>query len=707
MLRLSNTILTGVAAVALLASSAAFAQGGGLGGRITDAGTKLDQDVQACRPVNLGEYVQLLHEAAANKQRAEKMKKKGVPVDETQVNADLANASALFNRAQAALVGQCMRAAQQQQPQPKTTGALPGGPAPAVGLGGGGQSCTPAPTPAAASDGPRIPTSDEIRHIGDQMETAAEAGKQSEADYHLRSLDEMGAQLSKTISDAKKVGQFSNIDVKEAEKRLKQIEEWRKAGEKHRLPCPAAPAKPKSTALNLDNWARDVFAVHNATRNAVGSPPLQWREDLAQHAQARAEELAQAQQLIHAPREGRGTERENILQAPRGYTAAQEMGRWTREASDFVPGKFPEVSRTGNWMDVAHYTQMVSIQTTSIGCGHAMGGGFDWVVCRYDPGGNKDGKPILAEPGSQPQLVMREKEAPLPKTDTSRVHQTPMAQPQLDPSVLRWLAEEARRPWNEQHPTRPVSQPMTPPPESIFDDVGQTIPPPESILDDVVDATVPNSQIRPRMIGGDYGGTFNGVEWVEDMDLDRHPGWPGIVTKGGVDIDAIAGNDFGRPGELLIAGLSYNRDVFPTPAPFTVVLLGEQPAGPTTAHTCPADFGTGDLSRRLDQAEADLNKKLAAGEWIDPAEYEKLAAEAEQDKNAAAEADRAAGGGIDARPFLQNSDKAQRLLKSAKAAADKQTVDTKVEAPDVGGTPALIDPNAPSPIQLKLSDCVM
>lgn len=438
--------------------------------------------------------------------------------------------------------------------------------------------------------------------------------------------------------------------------------------------APSTPKKPTDTSMNLDPWARDVFAAHNDARDAVGSPRLQWRDDLAEHAQARAAELAQAQQLIHAPREGRGTERENILQAPRGYTAAQEMGRWTREAGDFVPGKFPDVSKTGNWMDVAHYTQMVSIQTTFIGCGHAVGGAFDWVVCRYDPGGNKDGKPVLAEANSQPQLVMREKEAPLPPTDTSRVHQTPMAQPQLDPSVLRWLAEETRRPWNEQ-PMKPVAQP-TAPSESIFDDVGQTMPPPESILDDV------------------------GYE----------PTW-------GVDVDVV--NKYIWRGFNLNDEVSLQPNIWTsaygfTPAPFTVVLLGEQPTPPTIdlvgdltgqqavdRQQCQADFGSAGLSHRLDQAEADLNKKIAAHERIDPADYEKLAAEAEQAKQAAYEADRAAGGGIDPRPFLQNSEKAGRLLKTAEAAAG-----TKLEAPDLGGTHALIDPNAPSPIELKLSDCV-
>src|SRR5262249_4840814 len=64
---------------------------------------------------SLGDYQTLLNEAAQNKQRALKAAKKGVPVNMAQIDADLAAASALFNQATAALIQQCMRAAQQAQ----------------------------------------------------------------------------------------------------------------------------------------------------------------------------------------------------------------------------------------------------------------------------------------------------------------------------------------------------------------------------------------------------------------------------------------------------------------------------------------------------------------------------------------------------------------------------------------------------------------
>ena len=70
------------------------------------------------------------------------------------------------------------------------------------------------------------------------------------------------------------------------------------------------------------------------------------------------------------------------------------MQSWTTEKRDFVAGFYPNVARDGDWRNVSHYTQMIWPTTTDIGCGYAEGGGYGWLVCRYSPGGNKDGKPV-------------------------------------------------------------------------------------------------------------------------------------------------------------------------------------------------------------------------------------------------------------------------------------------------------------------------
>lgn len=68
------------------------------------------------------------------------------------------------------------------------------------------------------------------------------------------------------------------------------------------------------------------------------------------------------------------------------------VGAWASEKRMFAPGVFPAVSRTGNWIDVAHYTQMIWPTTQRIGCALASTGRTDYLVCRYSPAGNVDGR---------------------------------------------------------------------------------------------------------------------------------------------------------------------------------------------------------------------------------------------------------------------------------------------------------------------------
>ncbi len=144
----------------------------------------------------------------------------------------------------------------------------------------------------------------------------------------------------------------------------------------------------------LSLWAKCILAIHNSERLSAGVPPLRWNLSLQSSASEQALRLARTGQLTHAPREGRGIERENVLEVPIGASPGRMLKLWTDEKRNFFPGVFPNVARTGNWMDIAHYTQMIWPKTTDLGCATSPGFGASWLVCRYSPGGNKDGKPV-------------------------------------------------------------------------------------------------------------------------------------------------------------------------------------------------------------------------------------------------------------------------------------------------------------------------
>ena len=54
------------------------------------------------------------------------------------------------------------------------------------------------------------------------------------------------------------------------------------------------------------------------------------------------------------------------------------VGSWIDEKRAFRPGVFPNVSRTGNWDDVAHYTQLIWKGTTRVGCAIQPAGRWDY-----------------------------------------------------------------------------------------------------------------------------------------------------------------------------------------------------------------------------------------------------------------------------------------------------------------------------------------
>ncbi len=152
-----------------------------------------------------------------------------------------------------------------------------------------------------------------------------------------------------------------------------------------------------SNVAPLDPVAAGILAVHNKERSAIGVAPLQWDSALAASASAYAAKLAAGGPFVHAPRAGRENERENLSRGLPGASPERMMLNWTNEKSNFIPGIYPDVSKTGSWYDVSHYTQMIWPTTTRVGCGTARGAGQEVLVCRYTPPGNRPGRPILAD----------------------------------------------------------------------------------------------------------------------------------------------------------------------------------------------------------------------------------------------------------------------------------------------------------------------
>lgn len=141
--------------------------------------------------------------------------------------------------------------------------------------------------------------------------------------------------------------------------------------------------------------ASRVLAAHNRERSMVGAPPLRWDAELAVHAASYGPVLARLRTLVHSPRESRPGERENLAMAWHGTMSPEGLvGMWSKEKYLLQPGVFPAVSRTGQWEDVAHYTQMVWPTTTRVGCA-IYAADWDYLICRYSPPGNLDGKPIF------------------------------------------------------------------------------------------------------------------------------------------------------------------------------------------------------------------------------------------------------------------------------------------------------------------------
>jgi len=133
-----------------------------------------------------------------------------------------------------------------------------------------------------------------------------------------------------------------------------------------------------------------MIKAHNQARRRYNVGPLAWDERLARDAKAYAALLARTGRFEHDAQIGRRPRQgENLWMGTRtAYSYAEMIGLLVKERRYFRPGRFPAVSRTGNWTDVGHYTQIVWPTSQRVGCATASNRANDYLVCRYLPAGN-------------------------------------------------------------------------------------------------------------------------------------------------------------------------------------------------------------------------------------------------------------------------------------------------------------------------------
>lgn len=162
------------------------------------------------------------------------------------------------------------------------------------------------------------------------------------------------------------------------------------------------PAMPQDRLQDRPEDSRPLYpaeqewlAAHNGERTSLGLAPLRWSHALMRDAAAWADHLASEQSLRHSPIATRSGQGENLWMGTRArFTPQQMIGGFLAEKSAFRPGRFPDVSSTGRWSDVGHYTQIIWPGTQEVGCAAVQNRSHEVLVCRYWPAGNVIGQTL-------------------------------------------------------------------------------------------------------------------------------------------------------------------------------------------------------------------------------------------------------------------------------------------------------------------------
>ena len=133
-----------------------------------------------------------------------------------------------------------------------------------------------------------------------------------------------------------------------------------------------------------DPTARAIVAAHDARRAEHCAPPIAWSDELAQVAQAWADQIAShGCALQHSS----GPYGENLAAGTAGTLSPEQVVEmWYGESARYRYRNARFSMQTG------HFTQVVWAGTARIGCGTTTCNGMDVFVCNYDPPGNIQGE---------------------------------------------------------------------------------------------------------------------------------------------------------------------------------------------------------------------------------------------------------------------------------------------------------------------------
>lgn len=135
--------------------------------------------------------------------------------------------------------------------------------------------------------------------------------------------------------------------------------------------------------------AARILEMHNAERSRLRLEPLKWNIHLEREAEQWAAVLSSKGALQHADRSVRNGTGENLWMGTAGGWPVETMvEKFLEERKHYRHDNFPNISRTGSWSDVGHYTQIVWRDTKEVGCAIVTARGNDVLVCRYWPAGN-------------------------------------------------------------------------------------------------------------------------------------------------------------------------------------------------------------------------------------------------------------------------------------------------------------------------------